>query len=116
MLPDPSEAIERARVLRGKAIAAVEALAANEDQIARIHEELAASLPERRGEYQRTAEQARGRTQGPRPRAQSHRLIAVSPASRRTSCRPPQQMSVTRPVRSGKGGLVLQPYYVRWPG
>jgi hypothetical protein len=59
VLPDPSEAIKRARVLREQAIGAMEALAANEDQIARIHEELAASLPERRGEYQRTAEQAR---------------------------------------------------------
>jgi hypothetical protein len=57
--PDPSEAIEQAKVLRERAMAAMEALAANEDQIARIHEELAASRPERRDEYRRTAEQAR---------------------------------------------------------
>ena len=59
MPPDPSEAIERAKVLREQALAAMEALAANEDQIAHIHEELAASRPKRRDEYQRTAEQAR---------------------------------------------------------
>jgi hypothetical protein len=37
----------------------MESLAANEDEVARLHEELAATRPERRGEYQRTAEQAR---------------------------------------------------------
>jgi hypothetical protein len=58
-LPDPSEAIERARMLGQQAIAALEAFAVNEDQITRIHEELAASRPERRDEYRRTAEQAR---------------------------------------------------------
>jgi hypothetical protein len=57
--PDPSEAIERAKVLREQAIAAMEALAVNEDQIARIHEELAASRTERRDESRRSAEQAR---------------------------------------------------------
>jgi hypothetical protein len=57
--PDPSEAIERAKVLREQAMAALEALAVNEDQIAHVHEGLAASRPERRDEYRRTAEQAR---------------------------------------------------------
>jgi hypothetical protein len=57
--PDPSEAVERARVLGEQAMAAMEALADNEDQIAHIHEGLAARRPERRDEYRRTAEQAR---------------------------------------------------------
>jgi hypothetical protein len=57
--PDPSEAIDRAKVLREQALAAMEALAVNEDQIARVHEELAASRLERRDEYRRSAEQAR---------------------------------------------------------
>jgi hypothetical protein len=58
-LPDPSEAIERARVLRAQATAAMESLAAREDEIARIFEELASRRPARRDEYRRTAEQAR---------------------------------------------------------
>jgi hypothetical protein len=59
VLPDPREAIARAKVLGEQATAALEALAVNEDEIARIHEKLAASRPERRDEYRRTAEQAR---------------------------------------------------------
>jgi len=57
-LPDPSEVIERARVLRAQAVAAMESLAAKEDEIARIFEELASRRPARRDEYRRTAEQA----------------------------------------------------------
>jgi hypothetical protein len=53
------KAIERARALREQAPAAMEALAANEEALARLHEQLAARNPERRDEYQRTAEQAR---------------------------------------------------------
>ena len=58
-LPDPGEAIERARVLREQAMAAMEALAAREDEIARVYEELAGRRPARRDQYRRTAEQAR---------------------------------------------------------
>ena len=58
-LPDPAKPIERAEALRKQAAAAIEAFAGTEEEIARIHEELAASRPSRRDEYQRTAEQAR---------------------------------------------------------
>ena len=57
--PDPSKQPERAEALRKQAVAAIEAFAMTEEEIARIHEELAASRPSRRGEFQRTAEQAR---------------------------------------------------------
>jgi hypothetical protein len=57
--PDPGKAIERAKALRKRALAAIDAFAANEDEIARIYEQLAAERPERRDQYQRTAEQAR---------------------------------------------------------
>ncbi|HET6908532.1 MAG TPA: hypothetical protein VFH54_04270, partial [Mycobacteriales bacterium] len=60
-LPDPSKAIERAQALRKRTQAAMEALAANEDEIARVHELLAARRPQQRDEYRRTAEQARSR-------------------------------------------------------
>jgi hypothetical protein len=59
MLPDPGESIERAKTLRKKVLAAMEAFAANEDEAARVHEQLAAMRPEHRGEYRRTAERAR---------------------------------------------------------
>jgi hypothetical protein len=58
-LPDPSEAVERARVLREQAATAMESLAAREDEVARIYEELASRRPAHRDEYRRTAEQAR---------------------------------------------------------
>jgi hypothetical protein len=58
-LPDPGKPIEQAEALRKRTRAAIEAFAATEDEIARIHEELAASCPDRRSEYRRTAEQAR---------------------------------------------------------
>jgi hypothetical protein len=58
-LPDPSKAIARAKALREEGIAAMEALASKEDEIARINDELAASSPERREGYRRIAEQAR---------------------------------------------------------
>jgi hypothetical protein len=45
--------------LRRQALTAIEAFAASEEEIARAYEELAASRPERRGEYLRAAEQAR---------------------------------------------------------
>jgi len=46
-------------VLREQAVAAMEALAAREDELARVYEELAGRVPARRDEYRRTAEQAR---------------------------------------------------------
>jgi multidrug resistance efflux pump len=58
-LPDPIQQVKRAEELRQQAFTAIEALARTEDEIARIHEELAASRPGRRDEYRRTAEQAR---------------------------------------------------------
>jgi hypothetical protein len=61
VLPDPSKAIERAKALRKRARTAMEALAGNEDEIARVHELLAARRPEQRDEYRRIAEQARMR-------------------------------------------------------
>lgn len=39
----------------------MEALAGNEEEAARIHEQLAAMRPERRDEYRRIADQARRR-------------------------------------------------------
>ncbi|HEX6932381.1 MAG TPA: hypothetical protein VF162_09580 [Streptosporangiaceae bacterium] len=56
---DPGQVIERSVVLRRRARAAIEAFAASEDEVARIHEELAAGDPERRVEYQRAVEKAR---------------------------------------------------------
>ncbi len=58
-LPDPGKAIERAKALRKQALAAMEAFAANEEEIARVHEQLAARRPERRDEFRHTAELAR---------------------------------------------------------
>lgn len=45
--------------LRKQTLAAMEAFAANAEEVARLHEDLTARHPERREEYQRTAEQAR---------------------------------------------------------
>jgi hypothetical protein len=56
---DPTAAIQRSVALGRQARAAIESFAASEDRIARIHEELAASNPDRREEYQRIAEKAR---------------------------------------------------------
>jgi len=55
----PGEVIGQTRILREKGMAAMEALAANEEEIARLHDELANTRPDRRDEYQRTADQAR---------------------------------------------------------
>jgi len=46
-------------VLREQAVAAMEALAVREDEIARIFEELAVGRPARRDEYRHAAERAR---------------------------------------------------------
>jgi hypothetical protein len=58
-LPDPGELAARARAARHRAVAALQAFAVTEEEIARIHEDLAARHPERRDEFRRTAEQAR---------------------------------------------------------
>lgn len=57
-LVDPGKAIERAEALRTQAITAIEAFAMTEEEIARIHEQLAAARPGRRDEYRRTTEHA----------------------------------------------------------
>jgi len=59
-LPNPGQAIERSRQLRQQTLTAIEAFAVNEEQIARLHEDMAASPPSHRDEYRRVAEQARG--------------------------------------------------------
>lgn len=76
-LPDPSQPIERSQALRQQAITAIEALAENEEEIARIHKELAASRPGRRDEYRKLAQPAGTRRRPPCPRdpARIHQLI-----------------------------------------
>ena len=58
-LPDPRKAIERAKALHSRARTAVEAFATTEEELASIHERLAARLPEHREECLRTARKAR---------------------------------------------------------
>jgi hypothetical protein len=58
-MPNPGPAIERSGQLRQKVLTAIEAFAVNEEHIARLHDDLAASHPGRRGEYRCVAEQAR---------------------------------------------------------
>jgi len=57
--PDPSQSIERAKALRGRTIAMIAAFAASEEEIALLHEEMAARSPSHREEYRRTAARAR---------------------------------------------------------
>jgi hypothetical protein len=59
LLPDPSELADRVVALRKQALAAIEAFAVTEEEVARTHEDLATRNPERRDEFHRTAEQAR---------------------------------------------------------
>jgi hypothetical protein len=58
-LPDPSEAVERAKNFHTRARSAVEAFASAQEEIASINEQLAARLPGHHDEYERIAEQAR---------------------------------------------------------
>lgn len=51
--------IERAKALREQAVAAIEAFARTEEEIALLHEQLAAASPTDRGEYLRIAGNAR---------------------------------------------------------
>lgn len=57
--PDPSDLSKRAKVLRADVRAAIQAVAASEDEVARVHDELAATNPEHHGEYQQAADRAR---------------------------------------------------------
>lgn len=57
--PDLDDAIDRVRDSRRRARLAIQAVAASEDRIAHVLEELAAGRPDRREEYRRAAEQAR---------------------------------------------------------
>jgi hypothetical protein len=59
VLPDPGEAIERAKALRQQALAAMEAFAATEEDIACAYEQLAGRRPDHRDDYRHIAEQAR---------------------------------------------------------
>lgn len=52
-LRDPSKPIERAKALHQQAVAAMQAFATTEEEVARIFEELASGHPERRNEYRR---------------------------------------------------------------
>ena len=54
-----SQATERSGQLRQQVLTAIETFAVNEEHIARLHDDLAASQPGRRDEYRRVAEQAR---------------------------------------------------------
>ena len=58
-LPGPGGPVERARALRSQALAAIAAFAATEEEIARIHDELAAHHPGRRDEHHEIAGHAR---------------------------------------------------------
>ena len=51
--------MEQSLALRRRVREAIKALAANEDYIARINEELATTNPDRREEYRRAADNAR---------------------------------------------------------
>jgi hypothetical protein len=57
--PDPGQQVRRAEELRKQACAVIEGLARTEEEVARIHEELAVSQPGHRDEYRRAAEHAR---------------------------------------------------------
>lgn len=58
-LPDPGPLAERGKVLRRRVLASMRALASNEEEAARIFQDLAASNPNRRAEYLDQAEHAR---------------------------------------------------------
>jgi len=57
--PEPAALAERSRLLRQQSLATLAALAANEEEVARVHEDLAARHPAGREEYLRIAEHAR---------------------------------------------------------
>lgn len=57
--PELDDAIDRVRNSRNRARLAIQAVAASEDGIALVLEELAVGCPDRREEYRRAADQAR---------------------------------------------------------
>jgi len=59
LLPDPRGPVERAEVLRRHLLAIAGSLARAEEEVARIHEELADRDPDRSAEYRRVADEAR---------------------------------------------------------
>jgi hypothetical protein len=59
VLPDPGGAVERAKALHQQALAAMEAFAATEEEIACAYEQLAGRRQDRRDDYRHTAEQGR---------------------------------------------------------
>ena len=107
-VPDPSGLVKHAEELRQQALTAIDALARTEEEIAAIYEELAASQPDRRDKYQRTAEQARqtagkarevSRTFTDLPRTGSGTAVTVLPRSARPAVDVRRMELVHRPVR-----------------
>jgi hypothetical protein len=58
-IAEPTVLAERARRLRQQTLETLAALAANEEEVARVHEDLASRHPEGREDFLRVAEQAR---------------------------------------------------------
>lgn len=58
-LPDPSSLTERGQALRSQARSAIQTFASNEEEAARLYQDLAARNPDRRKEYLDRAEHAR---------------------------------------------------------
>jgi len=58
-MPDPNSLGERSKALRKRALAAMQEFASNEEETARLFQDLAASNPERREEFLDGAERAR---------------------------------------------------------
>jgi hypothetical protein len=84
-LPDAGPMIERSQRLRQQALTAIEAFAANEEQIARLHEDMAASQPRHREEYRRVAERARVTARRAR---EIIRSVATDPQGQLATARP----------------------------
>ena len=57
--PDPGEQIEQAKALRKRLAETAAALAATEERVAQVHDELAARRPEHASDYRRIADEAR---------------------------------------------------------
>jgi len=57
--PEPAALARRSRLLRQQSLEMLEALAASEEEVARVHEDLAARHPGGRDDLLRVAEQAR---------------------------------------------------------
>jgi hypothetical protein len=80
MPPDPGKAVEQASALGKQALTAIEAFPAKQDEIVRIHEDLAAECLERRDECMRAADPARTTAaQTGRRRARIHGLTYSCP-------------------------------------